>query len=85
MQPESLFVLFAAIMLAWIIVMIYFLKSDRGEGVNKNIAGYMAFGFLWPVFRKHFDRPLFKREVIGWLFVIALMFIAIFASLTGMI
>lgn len=82
MEFEQIVYSALAFMLIYGAIIIYLIKSDEGSGKRTNIAGYMAIGPLWLIFREKINRPLTSREIFGWFFVIMLMILAAALSFT---
>ncbi len=54
--------------------------SDTGDGKRKNIAGWLACGFVWPWYRDQADRNLSEGEKRRWVFVIILIVVVFFSA-----
>ena len=74
---ENWFVYLAIVVsVAWICAVIWLYRTDAGDGVRRNKAGYMAFGFLWPLIGESASRSMTKREMVGMTLMLAIFLAA---------
>ena len=84
METESLFKILPIVSIIILFIGFLLLKSEDGNGTKTKMARNLIYGPLSKPFHesfaKIFERPLSKREKIGWYIVISLMVLAFLAD-----
>ena len=82
---SELIIIFIIFSLFWSALVVTIFKSDDGDGKRQNLAGYMIFGFMWPIFKNSFTKPMSNREIYGISFVSILTIVLIGAAFAGVL